>query len=248
MTRLTTSSRFAEYKRARPQGRARAGLAPPPTAGPLVDSRQKKEGLRLRAGNAAGAGSPFQGGHSHCRPGRLLRCLPASSSILLPDSLGPTARRSSIAKRDHSFPPTPYSKPNHTTEPSHTTTTRRPATRITTDTTTIDTIPLFCGPLSPAQRNAHPVGAGQVGKRREDRVRWWSGQGPILGGSILASSHSIPAPIVQRAKCIALATAPVCSGAVSGVLRPPQQRLGHALDTFADPWIGQCDPVWRQTL
>lgn len=119
MTRLATSSRVAEYERARPWGRARAGLAPPPTAGPLVDTRQKKEGLRLRAGNAAGVGSPFQGGHSDCRPGRLLRCLPASSSILLPDSLGPTARRSSIAKRDHLFHRPPI--PNRTTHPSQAT-------------------------------------------------------------------------------------------------------------------------------
>ncbi len=203
MTRLTTSSHFAEYKRARPQGRARAGLAPPPTAGPLVDARQKKEGLRLRARNTAGAGSPFKGGHSSCRPGRLLRWLPASSSILLPDLLGATARRSSIAKRDHLSHRPPISKPNHTTEPSHTTTIRLPATRITTDTTTIDTIPDVCGPLLPRREMPPLAGAGQVGKRREDQVRWWPDQGPILHGSSLASAHSIPSPVVQRAKCIA---------------------------------------------
>ena len=63
------------------------------------------------------------------------------------------------------LPPTPYPKPNHTTEPSHTTSTRLPATRIPTDITTIDTIPHFCGPLLLGTKKPTQL-ASQVGKRR----------------------------------------------------------------------------------
>ncbi len=167
----------------------------PSDSWPVGRHQTEKKGLRLRARNTAGAGSPFKGGHSSCRPGRLLRWLPASSSILLPDSLGATARRSSIAKRDHLSHPPPI--PNRTTRPSQATQ-QRPGCQPPES----QQIPLRSTPFpmsaapSPAQRNAHPAGAGQVGKRREDQVRWWSDQGPIFHGSSLASAHRIPSPVV----------------------------------------------------